>query len=112
MRAPGADDNGSGSAAVLEIARAFANSGIRYVNTTIPPFVNAGDVIDQSSYVLPSFKHTIRFCFWSGEEQGLYGSRDYAAKAKATNENIIAALNADMIGSLILSFAGPLSELH
>jgi hypothetical protein len=73
MRAPGADDNGSGSAAVLEIARAFANSGI-------------------------SFKHTIRFCFWSGEEQGLYGSRDYAAKAKATNENIIAALNADMIG--------------
>jgi Zn-dependent M28 family amino/carboxypeptidase len=30
---------------------------------------------------------------------GLYGSRAYAAKAKAAGEDIVAALNADMIGS-------------
>lgn len=45
------------------------------------------------------FNHTIRFCSWSGEEQGLYGSRAYAQKAKDAGENIAAALNADMIGT-------------
>lgn len=32
LRAPGADDNGSGTSAVLELARAFAQSGVKYVN--------------------------------------------------------------------------------
>lgn len=73
MRAPGADDNASGTSAVLELARVFAQSGAK-------------------------FNYTIRFASWSGEEMGLYGSRAYAAKAKAAGEDIVAALNADMIG--------------
>jgi len=73
QRAPGADDNGSGTSAVLELARVFAQSGTK-------------------------FNFTLRFASWSGEEQGLYGSRAYAAKVKAEGQNIIAALNADMIG--------------
>jgi len=73
LRAPGADDNGSGSSNVLEIARAITKSGLK-------------------------FKNTIRFCLWSGEEQGLIGSRAYAAKMKADGVNIIAVLNGDMLG--------------
>ena len=49
--APGADDNASGSSAVLEAARIL------------------------SQY---QFKHTIRFVLFTGEEQGLIGSRAYA----------------------------------
>jgi aminopeptidase YwaD len=69
---PGADDDGSGTAAVLAAA-----------------------------YVLSqfSFNHTIRFVTFSGEEQGLYGSHAYAKKAYEKNEDIIVALNADMIGN-------------
>ena len=40
----------------------------------------------------------MRFCLWSGEEQGLYGSRAYASKMKQDGENIIAVLNGDMLG--------------
>jgi len=73
LRAPGADDNGSGTSAVLELARVFAESGIK-------------------------FKHTIRFASWCGEEQGLVGSRAYASKEARDKANIIAAINLDMIG--------------
>jgi len=73
QRAPGADDNGSGTAAILELARVFATGSVK-------------------------FKYTIRFCSWSGEEQGLLGSREYAKLAKQDGEDIIAVLNADMIG--------------
>ena len=45
-----------------------------------------------------SFNHTIRFVAFSGEEQGLYGSYYYVEEAYDNNENILAALNADMIG--------------
>merc|ERR1719464_772753 len=54
-KAPGADDNGSGSAAVIEFARA----------------VNQGAA---------SFKNTLRLVLFTGEEQGLYGSMDLAQK--------------------------------
>jgi bacterial leucyl aminopeptidase len=70
-RAPGADDNASGVAAMLEIARA-----LRDVPT----------------------KSSIRFIAFSGEEQGLIGSRAYATEAKATNMNIKVIINIDMIG--------------
>jgi hypothetical protein len=73
LRAPGSDDNGTGTSAVLELARVFALSGFK-------------------------FKYTLRFCSWSGEEQGLLGSREHAKNAKLAGENIIAALNADMLG--------------
>lgn len=69
-RAPGADDNASGSAAVLAFAR----------------------IMDQYR-----FERTIRFVLFTGEEQGLYGSGAYAAAAAARGETIVAVVNMDMI---------------
>ena len=69
--APGADDNGSGTAAVL----------------------SAAFVMSQHA-----FDHTIRFVTFSGEEQGLLGSHEYVEEAYAAGDNIVATLNADMIG--------------
>ncbi len=68
--APGADDNGSGTAAVLEVARIL------------------------SQYL---FQYTIKFACWNSEEQGLIGSAAYAAAMAAAGENIIAVYNCDMI---------------
>jgi len=68
---PGADDDGSGVAAVLAAAELM------------------------SKY---EFSHTVRFVAFSGEEQGLIGSRHYAEDAYNNNESIVAVLNADMIG--------------
>jgi hypothetical protein len=71
MGCPGADDDGSGIAALLSIA-----------------------------YILRqySFNHTIRFIAFSGEEQWMYGSREYVREAYNNGDNIIAVLNVDMIG--------------
>lgn len=68
--APGADDNASGSVAVLI----------------------ASDILTQYDWGC-----TLRFAFWTGEEQGLLGSRAYALRAFNNNENIVALLNLDMI---------------
>lgn len=62
-----ADDNGSGSAAVLEAARIFKNM---------------------------SFEYSIIFAFWDEEELGLYGSSYFAGN---TNLNILGVINMDMI---------------
>jgi hypothetical protein len=72
--APGADDDGSGSAGVLEIARALKDrSGL----------------------------HDLEFVLFGGEEQGLHGSRQYvAALDTATRARIRAVVNMDMIASL------------
>src|SRR5665647_2877083 len=70
--APGADDDGSGSAAVLECARIMSKH---------------------------SFAATVIFVTVSGEEQGLFGSTYMANKAKAQNLNIEAVLNNDIMGS-------------
>ena len=70
--APGADDDGSGTAAVMECARVM------------------------SKY---SFPATIIFVAVSGEEQGLLGSTYMAEKAKKENWNIEAVLNNDIMGS-------------
>ncbi len=67
---PGADDDGSGVAAVLAAAEIMRNY---------------------------EFYHTVRFVAFSGEEQGLIGSMHYAEDAYMNNEVIIAVLNADMI---------------
>jgi Zn-dependent M28 family amino/carboxypeptidase len=69
--APGADDNASGTAAVMLAARILS----RY-----------------------SFERTIRFVFFTGEEQGLLGSWVYARSARNANQNIVAVLNMDMLG--------------
>src|SRR5882757_1508748 len=70
--APGANDDGSGSAAVLECARILSKH---------------------------SFPATIIFVTVSGEEQGLLGSGYMAKKAKDANWNIEAVLNNDIMGS-------------
>ena len=68
---PGADDDGSGTAAVL--AAAYSMSQFQ-------------------------FNHTIRFVTFDGEEQGLLGSHEYAEEASLNDDNIVGALNGDMIG--------------
>ena len=68
--APGADDNASGTAAVIEAARILA---------------------------LYPLDFTIRFIAFSAEEWGLYGSRAYAAAARQAGESIVGVINLDMI---------------
>lgn len=70
--APGANDDGSGSAAVMECARVMSRH---------------------------AFPATLIFVTVSGEEQGLLGSTYMAKKAKAAEWNIEAVLNNDIIGS-------------
>jgi hypothetical protein len=71
--APGADDNGSGLAAVLAIAKYLLQFRGRLL-------------------------HTIRFCFFNAEEVGLKGSRAYAPIMKDKDVLIKAVVNIDMIG--------------
>jgi hypothetical protein len=70
--APGANDDGSGSAAVIECARIMSNH---------------------------SFPATIIFITVSGEEQGLLGAYYNARKAKRLDWQIEAVLNNDIMGS-------------
>ncbi len=69
--APGAEDNGSGTAAVIEAARVLSREEHDY---------------------------TLRFICFSGEEQGLIGSYNYVSEAFARGDNIVAAMNFDMVG--------------
>lgn len=71
----GADDNASGSAAVLEIAEAL---------TTLP-------VPPQRSIV---------FAFWDAEEKGLLGSKHWCKHPTLPLERFVAAVNLDMLGHL------------
>ena len=71
-QAPGANDDGSGVAAVMECARIMSKH---------------------------SFPATIIFVAVSGEEQGLLGSGYLADKARKENWNIDAMLNNDIVGS-------------
>ncbi|MEZ7506473.1 M28 family metallopeptidase [Flavobacterium sp. Arc2] len=74
--APGANDDGSGVAAMMELAKIMSKR---------------------------SFPYTILFVAVTGEEQGLYGARHLAELAKKENWNIIAMLNNDMIGNSLSS---------
>ena len=71
-RAPGADDDASGTAVVLELARVM------------------------SQY---RFRKTIVFIAFAGEELGFIGSTRYASRAKANHEQIEAVFNNDIVGS-------------
>ncbi|MBS1550169.1 MAG: M20/M25/M40 family metallo-hydrolase [Bacteroidetes bacterium] len=71
----GADDNASGVATVLELARMFSqNKNKENVNVV--------------------------FAFFSGEEDGLMGSKHWAEKIKTQYPNIISMINLDMVGRL------------
>ncbi len=72
LPAPGACDDGSGTAAVMELARVM------------------------SQY---EFDKTLVFVAFAGEEQGLVGSTLEAAKAKKESAVIEAVLNNDIIGT-------------
>ena len=72
--APGANDDGSGTAAVIELARVFASR--------------------------PT-EATIVFVAFAGEEQGLYGSTHFAQLAKQNGWNIQGVLNMDIIGNSV-----------
>ncbi|HUQ99210.1 MAG TPA: M28 family peptidase [Gemmatimonadaceae bacterium] len=69
----GADDDGSGSVGVLEIAEAFAKSGVRP-------------------------KRSLIFVWHTGEESGLLGSRYFGDNPTVPRDSIVAQLNMDMIG--------------
>ncbi|MCB0636212.1 MAG: M28 family peptidase, partial [Lewinella sp.] len=71
--APGANDNASGMAGVLEAARVL------------------------SQYEFPA---SILYVGLSGEEQGLFGGKYLAEKAQAEGWDIIGVLNNDMIGNI------------
>ncbi len=70
--APGANDNASGVAATLEVARVLKQQGF-------------------------APKSTIEFVAFAAEEFGLYGSDDYAWKASENSKDIKLMLNNDMI---------------
>jgi Zn-dependent M28 family amino/carboxypeptidase len=72
--APGADDNGSGTACVLEAARALAN---------VPMHA------------------TVIFATFDAEEQGLFGSGHFAHTLKAANVDVEGDLNNDIIGASV-----------
>ncbi|TMR10912.1 Zn-dependent exopeptidase M28 [Nonomuraea turkmeniaca] len=72
--APGADDNGSGAAGLLEMARVFAGT---------------------------QTEHDLCLLLFGGEEQGLFGSREYVSMLTRTDrDRIRAVINMDMIATL------------
>ncbi len=70
-KAPGADDNASGTATVMETFRIYIESGFR-----------------------PN--RTIQFMGYAGEERGLLGSQDIAARYKNAGKVVVGALQFDM----------------
>ena len=71
-KAPGANDDASGVAIVMEMARIMASR---------------------------PFPATLVFVAFQGEEQGLYGSRHLAERVKKENWNLVAVLNNDIVGN-------------
>ncbi|WP_396196215.1 M28 family metallopeptidase [Flavobacterium sp.] len=71
--APGANDNASGMSGTIEAARVLSHY---------------------------QFEHNIVYLGLSGEEQGLFGGKGFAAYAKKNNWEIIGVLNNDMIGNI------------
>jgi hypothetical protein len=75
--APGADDDGSGTSAVVEMARVFSK---RY-----PTGLEA----------------TIIFALYAGEEQGLLGSTHFAKKLHDAHYTVAAAVTNDIVGNVV-----------
>ncbi len=68
----GADDDGSGTVAILEVAKAFALG--------------------------PKPRRSLLFVWHAGEERGLYGSRYFADYPTVPIDSIVAQINMDMVG--------------
>ncbi|MBQ7532953.1 MAG: M20/M25/M40 family metallo-hydrolase [Bacteroidales bacterium] len=71
LRSPGADDNASGVAGILETARILSNY---------------------------DFERTIIYANWNAEEMGLCGSNEYAKQCQRDSLDIVAYFNLDMTG--------------
>ena len=69
----GADDDGSGSMTVLEVAQAFARGKVKP-------------------------KHSLLFVWHTGEEKGLLGSRHFTDHPTVPRDSIVAQINIDMVG--------------
>lgn len=69
--APGADDDGSGTVALMELARALSKMTLGC---------------------------TVRLVHFTGEEQGLWGSYAYSDKVAAAGTKVVAMIQMDMIG--------------
>lgn len=74
VEANGANDDGSGTVLTMELARAFAESGVQ-------------------------FDATLVFVTWAGEEQGLVGSNVHAEDLKKANVPVEAVFNNDIVGN-------------
>jgi Zn-dependent M28 family amino/carboxypeptidase len=73
LAGPGINDNGSGSAAILEVAEQLAHVKLQ---------------------------NTVRFAWWGAEESGLVGSTNYVnGLTQAQKDRIALYLNFDMVGS-------------
>ncbi len=72
---PGADDNASGTSALMELAHAF-------------------------SFLPDPPKRSILLAAWDAEEEGMLGAKYYVAHPSAPLDKIVAAFNLDMIGRL------------
>lgn len=81
--APGANDDASGTAAVLELARVMSRH---------------------------EFDATLVFMAVAGEEQGLLGARHYAEQSLMKNRNIAAMITNDIIGNSIKSTDGSVHD--
>lgn len=82
-RAPGANDDASGVAVVLELARIMSKK---------------------------KYPCTVIFMALQGEEQGLLGARHMAGKLKNAGVNVVAMLNNDIVGNTVASETGATNE--
>lgn len=71
-RAPGGNDDGSGTISILNIARRIKQTGI-------------------------TFRSNVELVAFAGEEQGLFGSKAYARELRGKGANIILMIQADML---------------
>ncbi len=75
--APGADDDGSGTSAIVELARVFSKHFPRGLETSVI------------------------FVAYSGEEEGLYGSTHLAQRLHAAGYKIVSAFTDDIVGNVV-----------
>ncbi|KII84088.1 hypothetical protein PLICRDRAFT_95456 [Plicaturopsis crispa FD-325 SS-3] len=71
-RAPGGDDDGSGTVSLLGIARTIKRKGL-------------------------TFRSNVELVAFAGEEQGLYGSKGYSRELREAGANITVMIQADML---------------
>lgn len=75
--APGADDDGSGTSAVVELARVFSRRFPKGLETSVI------------------------FVAYSGEEEGLYGSTHLAQRLHAAGYKLVSAFTDDIVGNVV-----------